>query len=169
MPTRPEWQQLAEDRLVDAHTLLTASTPRWSATYYLSGYAVKCGLKSCVLVLLAAKPEVVFRDKKLSTDCWTHDIDTLLKAAELLADSRAEAATNMVFKNYAGIVRDWNENSRYEQIARHRAEVMFEAVTNSNHGVMKWIKARWWERRLMRVRNSFAVSSSTLRLKRLIG
>ena len=143
MPTRDEWQQLAEDRLLDAQTLLTAATPRWSAAYYLSGYAVECGLKSCVLVLLTVKPEIVFRDKKLTQDCWTHDIDTLLKTAELQAICQTDALGNPIFAQNWDIVKDWDENSRYEQTAQVKAEKMFKAVNDPNNGVMKWIRARW--------------------------
>jgi len=59
--TRLEWQQLAERWLVDAKRLL--DDHRWSAAYYLAGYAVECGLKACILVRVAAAPEVIFDDK----------------------------------------------------------------------------------------------------------
>ena len=35
-------QQLAEDRILDAASLLAVG--RWSGAYYLAGYAVECGL-----------------------------------------------------------------------------------------------------------------------------
>src|SRR6185437_10018730 len=59
---RLQWQQLAERWLVDAKILLDAH--RWSAAYYLVGYAAECGLKACVLKRLAAEPEVVFNEKR---------------------------------------------------------------------------------------------------------
>ena len=49
---RLQWQQLAERWLVDAKALLDAH--RWSAAYYLAGYAVECGLKACVLARVAS-------------------------------------------------------------------------------------------------------------------
>ena len=66
------WQQLAERWLVDAKKLLDEH--RWSAAYYLAGYAVECGLKACVVVRVAASPEIIFESKQFSANCWTHDI-----------------------------------------------------------------------------------------------
>jgi HEPN domain-containing protein len=40
---KAKWQRLAEERARDAEALL--GTKRWSAAYYLSGYAVEYGLK----------------------------------------------------------------------------------------------------------------------------
>ena len=47
--TRPEWQRMAGERVRDASALLKVR--RWSAAYYLAGYAVECGLKACIVVL----------------------------------------------------------------------------------------------------------------------
>ena len=43
---RIDLQKLAEDRIADAAALLNAG--RWSAAYYLAGYAVECALKACI-------------------------------------------------------------------------------------------------------------------------
>src|SRR5688572_16642943 len=69
--TRVEWQQLAERWLVDAKRLL--DDHRWSAAYYLAGYAVECGLKACILKRVGATPELIFDERKFSERCWTHD------------------------------------------------------------------------------------------------
>jgi hypothetical protein len=90
--TRLEWQQLAERWLVDAKSLL--DDKRWSAAYYLAGYAVECGLKACVLVRVAASPEVLFDDKKFSEKCWTHSVLELVKMADLEAARTADSAAN---------------------------------------------------------------------------
>ena len=68
MTTRAEWQQLAEDRILDAQALLAPAVARWSAAYYLIGYAVECGLKSCVLARVAARPEVIYEERNFSSD-----------------------------------------------------------------------------------------------------
>lgn len=39
-------QALAKERVKDAKSLL--GRKRWSAAYYLAGYAVEVGLKACV-------------------------------------------------------------------------------------------------------------------------
>ncbi len=73
--TRADWQQIAEERLLAAQALLAASL--WASAYYLAGYAVESGLKSCILVRITAGPEVLFQEggNKFSADCWTHDIE----------------------------------------------------------------------------------------------
>ena len=40
-------QDLAKTRLNDSRALL--GRKRWSGAYYLSGYAIECGLKACLL------------------------------------------------------------------------------------------------------------------------
>jgi hypothetical protein len=45
--TKVQLRQLSEDRILGAECLLAAG--RWSGAYYLSGYAVECGLKACIM------------------------------------------------------------------------------------------------------------------------
>src|SRR4051812_16006672 len=83
---RTQLRALAENRLLDAQALIAAG--RWSAAYYLTGYAVECGLKSCVLRYLD-DTGYIFRDRdylKSLADCWTHDLLKLVKIAGLDAD-----------------------------------------------------------------------------------
>lgn len=104
---RLHWQQLAEHRLLDAKALLDAH--RWSAAYYLAGYAVECGLKSCVLVRVVAAAEVIFEDRRFSEKCWTHGIDELVKLAGLETVRAADNDANpSLAKNWL-IVKDWSE------------------------------------------------------------
>ena len=48
--TRADFQKLANERVADARALLAAR--RWGGAYYLAGYAVECGLKSCVIAFV---------------------------------------------------------------------------------------------------------------------
>jgi hypothetical protein len=64
--TRADWQQLADDLILDAQAHLAPGVDRWSAAYYLIGYAVECGLKSCVLARVAAHPEIIYQDRQFS-------------------------------------------------------------------------------------------------------
>jgi len=57
--TKAEWQRIAEERVHDSAALL--STRRWSAAYYLAGYAVECGLKACVLRKTKLKAEKLYQ------------------------------------------------------------------------------------------------------------
>ncbi len=143
MTTRAEWQQLAEGRILDAKAHLDPAVGRWSAAYYLIGYAVECDLKSCVLALVDAHPEVIYEDKWFSRDAWTHDIESLLVLARLKAGRDVAAAANPALHTNWQHVRRWTEESRYLQNTRAAAEPLFEAVTHPNDGVMQWIRLHW--------------------------
>jgi HEPN domain-containing protein len=81
--TRADWQQIAEERLLAAQVLLAAHN--WPSAYYLAGYAIECGLKSCILARLTLAPELIFLEKRYSEKCWTHEIEELVKLAGLEA------------------------------------------------------------------------------------
>ena len=139
--TRAEWQQLAEDRILDAGAL--AAVQRWSAAFYLAGYAVECGLKSCILVRLAAHPEVIFEDKKFSPDCWTHDLESLVALADLKAVRNTDAGADPALYTNWQWVKDWTEKARYQQKTQPQAQQLIDAVTDPAHGVMQWIRRHW--------------------------
>jgi hypothetical protein len=141
--TRAEWQQLAEDRILDARAHLDPVIARWSAAYYLVGYAIECGLKSCVLVRVATHPEVIYEDKRFSLNAWTHDLEDLVALAGLKADRDAEALANPAFYTNWQRVKDWTEESRYLQKTQAEAQRLYDAVTDPANGVMRWIRLRW--------------------------
>ena len=141
MTTRAEWQQLAEDRILDAQAHLAVA--RWSGAYYLIGYAVECGLKSCVVARVGAHPEVIYQERRFSQDAWTHDFENLLVVADIKVDLYADAATNVTLENNWQRVSEWTERARYLQKTKAEAERLFEAVTDPKEGVMQWIRQRW--------------------------
>jgi hypothetical protein len=141
--TQAEWRQLAEDRILDAQAHLVPAVGRWSAAYYLVGYAVECGLKACLLGRIAAHPEIIFQDRKFSNSVWTHDIESLLVIADLKAQRDADAVANPAFFGHWQIVKDWTEQSRYLQKKQAEAKRLFDAVTHPADGVMQWIRPRW--------------------------
>jgi hypothetical protein len=138
---RVQWQQLAERWLVDAKALLDAH--RWSAAYYVAGYAVECGLKACVLVRVVATPEVIFENKRFSESCWTHGLLELVKLAGLEAAQAADAAANPALATNWVIVKDWSEKARYQTTSHQKAKKLYAAITDNPNGVMRWIRARW--------------------------
>jgi HEPN domain-containing protein len=139
--TKAEWQRIADERVRDANALLRAK--RWAAAYYLAGYAVECGLKACVVAYVKKNAEVVFREKKYSERCWTHDIEELVKLAGLRAERDADASANSALLQNWQVVKDWDETSRYQRKSRLEAEKLYQAVTHSTNGVLPWIKNRW--------------------------
>jgi HEPN domain-containing protein len=137
---RAELQQLAEDRIFDAEALL--ANGRWSGAYYLAGYAVECGLKSCVLSHIL-NTGAIFLDRKFSEKCWTHSLEGLLKLAGLEAFLGIDVAANPTLGLNWLTVESWNEFSRYQQTSEFHARRLFAAVTDHASGVMTWIRGRW--------------------------
>jgi hypothetical protein len=137
---RAELQQLAEDRVLDAQALLAAQ--RSSGAYYLAGYAVECGLKSCVLAWVA-RTGIIFDEKRFCEKCWTHDIEELVTLADLQAARGSARAANPVLARNWTVVTDWNETSRYQQKTPAEAQKLVDAITDSASGVLPWIEGHW--------------------------
>jgi hypothetical protein len=139
---RADLQQLSEDRILDAQELLAAG--RWSGAYHLAGYAVECGLKSCILSHLE-RTGMLFRDRnylRSLADCWTQ-LDKLVSIAGLTAELGIACEVNPVLAGYWGVAKDWNETSRYEHKTQTEAEELLEAITNDPNEVLSWIRIHW--------------------------
>lgn len=136
---RFELRQLAEDRIADAAALLAAG--RWSGAYYLAGYAAECGLKACIAKL--TNQDDFPRDRRFVEECYNHNLEKLLKAANLTSTLEAKTLSNPAFSGNWGIAKDWLESSRYEQKTQAEAQTLFDAVTNNPDGVLPWIRIYW--------------------------
>ena len=137
---RAQLRQLAEDRILDAACLLAGGRP--AGAYYLAGYAVECGLKACIMAHVEAAG-AIFEDKKFSEKCWTHDLEELLKLANLKPTLDADTAANAaLFANW-GVAKVWKETSRYEQRAQPEAQAMLDAIDSKPDGVLQWIRNHW--------------------------
>ena len=137
---RAQLQQLAEDRILDAQVLLAAS--RWSAAYYLAGYAVECGLKACVLARVE-KTGVIFEDRKFGERCWTHRPEELVKLADLETVRGVDASTDPAFAANWLTVEGWSEISRYESKTQPECQQLLDAIIDPIHGVLPWIRKHW--------------------------
>lgn len=112
-----------------------------SGAYYLSGYAVECALKACI-----AKQTRRYdfpRDRKAVEQSYTHDFDTLLGPADLRVALRDELARDPRFVVYWATAKEWSEAARYTTHEDHAARAMIEAVSDSRHGVLRWIRRYW--------------------------
>ncbi len=127
--------------MLDAEALLDKQ--RWSAAYYLAGYAVECGLKACVVVYVESNADVIFREKEYSKQCWTHDIEKLVALAGLKQQRDADTAANRALETHWQIVGDWTEVARYETATQVKAERLYQAVTDNANGVLPWIRNHW--------------------------
>jgi HEPN domain-containing protein len=135
---RAELQQLANDRIRDAKTLLAGK--RWSAAYYLAGYAVECALKACIAKL--TKPDE-FPDRTFAEKCWTHDIERLVLLAGIKKERDDDNNADPTRAEYWARVKDWTESSRYARIPKKKAIELYKAITDAKHGVLPWIHSRW--------------------------
>jgi hypothetical protein len=135
---RVSFQQLADERLLEAEILLAAG--RWSGAYYLTGYAVECGLKACIAKLTN---QYDFPDKSFAQRCFTHNLDTLLDLARLTLDPDNDLSADLQFEANWVVVRTWKEDSRYQIKTQIEADELYNAVADQTHGVLQWIKVRW--------------------------
>jgi len=137
---RPHLQMLAEERIRDSTALLTAS--QWSGAYYLAGYALECALKSCVLHHVE-QSGIIFDDKRFSEKCWTHDLELLVKLANLDVSRGASIqADPELGKNWL-IAKDWSELSRYRLSTQQQSQLLYNAINDRTHGVLRWIRQNW--------------------------
>ena len=132
---------MAIDRIADAKALLGAK--RWSAAYYLAGYSVECGLKSCVLVRIGTNAEIIFDDRRFSGKCWTHNLPPPEDLADLKVRFESDCAADTALRDNWEIVKKWSESSRYDQTSKAEAEGLFDAITDKKHGMLAWIKRHW--------------------------
>ena len=95
-----ELQFMAAERIEDASVLLAGG--RWSFAYYIAGYAVECALKSCVLSRTPLTGGI-FKDKKFSEACFTHDFGKLIELAGLTIELNAALAGNNTFVGHWGV------------------------------------------------------------------
>jgi hypothetical protein len=132
---RADLKKLATVRLADAKSLNVMH--RSSGAYYLSGYAVECGLKACIARQFRRSE---FPDRKLVNDTWTHDLVKLVKLAgldrQLEVDSQGRPSLEIAW----AVVKDWSESARYETIPAPRARDMLAAVETE---VLPWIQRYW--------------------------
>ena len=137
---RTDLQQLSQDRLLDAEALIAAS--RWSGAYYLAGYAIECALKAAVLRYVE-RTGIIFEDKKFAEKCWTHDIEVLVKMADLEVARGNAIQTNTQLGTNWLLAKDWNELSRYRNSTQAQAQSMYNAISDPTNGVLQWIKLYW--------------------------
>lgn len=145
--TRQQFQDLADLRGEDAAALLTAG--RWSAAFYLAGYAVECGLKACVMKQVGVEEGgMLFDDGGFQRErCLTHDLRKLVAGAALedrqATDFGAAPPLAANWNVVAAGSEPWSEAARYEEWPEAAARRLYDAVTDPSHGVLPWIRRYW--------------------------
>ena len=135
---RKDLQLLAEERLIDARTLLARG--RYGAAYYIVGYAVECGVKACIAKRTRAED---FYDKILANKIFTHNFAQLANLAGLTVIIDELQVKDKEFGRNWAQVSLWSEESRYDPHTQREATQLVDAVAEPNHGVLKCIKQHW--------------------------
>jgi hypothetical protein len=112
----------------------------FDGAYYLCGYAVECGLKACIA---KATRRGDFPDLEKVKGNYTHNLPNLIKQAGLEALLQGEMAGDPDFGLNWAVAKEWSEKARYTEHAEKRARGLYRAVTNRQHGVMRWIRKHW--------------------------
>jgi len=135
--TRIDLQSLAAARLEDAMVLL--SSGRYSAAYYLVGYAVECALKACIA---KETREFEFPDKQRVNQSWSHDLSQLAAVARIPVKGDTDA-DRLLESNWQLVVSKWSEGDRYRIVTQDEAHAMVTAVADTQTGVLQWLQKYW--------------------------
>jgi HEPN domain-containing protein len=135
---RTDFQKITTLRVQESRALMAAGY--YHGAYYLIGYAVECALKACVAKKVR---RCDFPDKKFTNKIYTHNLEELMKAAEVALEFSREMGTNPALELNWTIVKDWSEDARYDtDITEAQARDLYTACTGRN-GVLPWVKRRW--------------------------
>ena len=135
---RDDFKEIANIRLEEAKILLC--NKKYSGAYYLSGYVIECALKACIAKNNKAND---FPDKNTVSNSYTHDLHQLIKTAGLRLNLDEMIENDSQFQNNWPIVRQWSEASRYDKIEEYRATAIYNAIVDSEGGVLQWISQYW--------------------------
>jgi hypothetical protein len=135
---RNDLRKFAMKRVRESFILLR--NKQYSGAYYLAGYAIECSLKACIARQTKRND---FPDKRLANECYSHNLEKLLKIAGLEHDLQNTIQNNPPFEISWAVTKDWSEESRYQIKSRQEAFDIYQAITNEEHGVLEWIKQHW--------------------------
>lgn len=132
-------KRLSRLRLRETRILLQEGCA--AGAYYLAGYAVECALKACIA---RHTRRFEFPERDRVNTSYTHDLRTLVRVAGLQPDLEEWIQTNKAFQVNWGLVRDWSEQSRYDDsMTLPRARDLYRAVVERRSGVMRWLRPHW--------------------------
>ena len=131
-------QALSRVRAKEAQALLSLGLH--DGAYYLAGYAVECALKACIA---KGTRRFEFPDKRRVDSSYTHDLELLMRLANLDESYKERIKGDPEFKANWGTVEAWDEQSRYERHSGEKARKLVDAVFNRRHGVLAWVRLYW--------------------------
>ena len=107
----------------------------------MAGYAIECALKAVICKKTNAgdwPPE-----PRTVNEMYSHDIEKLIKLADLEVHLKAEIKTNSAFAGNLGTVKEWSERSRYQLYNLKEAQDLITAISDAENGVLPWIQQYW--------------------------
>lgn len=136
---RTEFQELSRLRANEGKCLLDAGL--YAGSYYLTGYAVECGLKA---VIARNCERFQFPDKGFATACYTHDLRVLIKLAGLQPAFVETMNSCGAFRENWEAVSEWNEVARYRsKVSANKAQCLYIACAGRPKGVLTWTEHYW--------------------------
>jgi HEPN domain-containing protein len=136
---RRDFQELTHIRLAEAKCLFDNGC--YPGAYYLAGYVVECALKACIAK--RTKRHDFPPDKETVGKIYTHKPQNLLEVAGLRDLLTAERKMDRKFDQFWALILKWTEESRYQKRSMQEARDLLEAVTNRQHGLLRWLKKHW--------------------------
>lgn len=136
---RAEFQQITAIRLREAQALFDSGL--YAGAYYLAGYAVECALKACICRKTQA--EDFPPDRKALENIYTHDLEKLVKGAELTRVHLERMDMDQSFKVNWATIKDWSEETRYQVHTQNKARDLLSAINDPTSGVMAWLQIYW--------------------------
>ncbi len=137
-----ELRQLTEARVLDARVLLEGG--RWEFAYYTAGYAIECALKACLLTRMIHTGWVFTgKPSKKVEECQTHNLPVLIDIAGLTDELDRKLKVDTEFRSHWGVVESWTVVSRYQARSEAEARRLFSAISDTEHGVLRWIQSFW--------------------------
>lgn len=138
MPTRKELQDLSEDKLNAVKHLFEGEFYHEVITN--SGYPVEFGLKSAVCKHLSQE------EYPSSRDYFVHDVNKLVKLANLKEDLDAKKKDDVDFFVNWSLISKWSVEFRYEPVGKSKKENAKEyisALEDEKGGILPWVKTNW--------------------------
>jgi len=135
---RSQFKRLTHLRLKEAKILL--DNKQYSGAYYLCGYVIEYALKAYYSKNIRKSQ---FPDLKAVQAIYKHRPEDLMKASGLYTRFEKIKKGDKKIQQYWKIVSDWSEESRYNLHSLQKALDLYEAVSNSKKGILKWIEKYW--------------------------
>jgi hypothetical protein len=135
---RDNLRRIAEEKLADAKLL--SAHERYSAAYYLCGYAVETAIKARIASQFR---EHAIPERKLVEQIYKHDLDGLLGTANLRGELERRARDEPGFAANWAIVKEWKVETRYAIMGQVDTKRMLAATDEPDTGILPWIRLHW--------------------------